>query len=298
MSRNYVKVAMFIVIILVLAVAAPALGKGKPSGGETAVNNLSFPAIAVDGFPIATVAPSFTMPYTGTYPGLTADAIALLTASGPWYAQKTVNKWQAEFVTQSTEAVTYVDWGDNIESNNPKVGAPTRLEVTLYKELALHPSGPTMTGYTMAVLEYPSSSTELQGTNTLPYESLWATVVSGQPKLVIQFLGTTIPTTMTWLGTQWDSYTIIPQTFAPELNVGGKYIFGASQGGWKPANRGYYRITFYVPGGTGVSLATAVVGNASGTAGTAATPKVDGAQNLTYVDVLVVAKGGGGGKKP
>ena len=30
--------------------------------------------------------------------------------------------------------MTYVDWGDNIESNNPKVGAPTRLEVALYKD--------------------------------------------------------------------------------------------------------------------------------------------------------------------
>ena len=46
-----------------------------------------------------------------------------------------------------------------------------------------------MTAYTMAVLEYPSSSTELQGTNMTTYDNPWATVVSGQPKLVIQYLG-------------------------------------------------------------------------------------------------------------
>ena len=101
--------------------------------------------------------------------------------------------------------MTYVDWGDNIESNNPKVGAPTRLEVTLYKDLALHPSGPgpTMTGYTMAVLEYPSSSTELQGTNMETSDSPWATGRLGQPKLVLQ-MGTSLPATMNWTGTQWD----------------------------------------------------------------------------------------------
>ena len=42
----------------------------------------------------------------------------------------------------------------------------------------------------------------------------------------------------------------IPVSFAPELNVGGKYIFGASEGGWKPASLGWFRITFYLSKGS------------------------------------------------
>jgi hypothetical protein len=105
-------------------------------------------------------------------------------------------------------------------------------------------------------------------------------------------------------------------TFAIELNVGGKLIFGGSQGGWKPRNAGYYRITFYSPTATNLNLAFAEVKNyadfASAPAPEAldisvesedeeepvATPKVDAANNLSYVDVLAVAGGGGGGGKP
>ena len=297
------------VLILVVAMLAPAgvLAKGTPGGdggggggggGETtAVNNLSYPAIAVDGFAIAPLAaPSFTVPYGGLYPGLTTEQIAALEASGPWYAQKTVgNTWQADFALQAGEAVTYIDWGDNIESVNPKVRTPFRLEVTLYKLLAS-----PMTGYTMAVLEYPSSLDELQGTNTVTYEGNYATVVSASPKLVIQYLGASVPEGMTWLGTAWDSGSIIPVSFAPELNVGGKYVFGASVGGWKPDQPGYYRITFYVPSGSGVDLTSAIVANeATGftgpAEGTAATPVVDAPNNLTYVDVRAIGGGGGGG---
>lgn len=239
------------------------------------------------------------MPYTGTFPGLTEDAIAYLQANGPWYAQKTTgNAWQAEFTPSLAEDVTYIDWGDNIESVNPKVRSPFRLEVTLYKAL-----GTPMNAYTMAVLEYPSTSNELQGTNGKQYASPYATVVSGKPKLVIQYLGTTVPELMAWNGTEWTSsstLTIVPITFAPELNVGGKYVFGASEGGWKPTSAGYYRITFYIPAGSGINLAAAQIGNyatgfAGATEGTAATPIVDAANNLTYVDVNVLGGGGGQG---
>ncbi len=300
---------MSLVLILIVATLAPAaaFAKGPPSGGggggggggETAVgNNLSFPAIAVDQFAIAPLAaPSLSVPYAGDYPGLAADEIAALLANGPWYAQQTTgNVWQAQYAAQAAEDVSYVDWGDNIESVNPKVRAPFRLEVTLYKQLVA-----PMTAYTMAVLEYPSSADELQGTNGTMYASSWATVVSASPKLVIQYFGASVPTTLTWLGTQWDAGTPVPVSFAPELNVGGKYVFGASEGGWKPTQAGYYRITFYVPSG-GVNLALAQIGNyadfSTGTPpageGTAATPALLPDLNLTYVDVLAVGSGGGG----
>ncbi len=99
----------------------------------------------------------------------------------------------------------------------------------------------------MAELEYPSSANELQGTNTTTYPSPFATVISAKPKLVVQYLGPTLPTRVSWDGTKWTGYTVIPVSFAPELNVGGKYIYGASEGGWKPDKVGYYRVTFYIP---------------------------------------------------
>ncbi|MGO8683999.1 MAG: hypothetical protein ACLQUT_05400 [Thermoleophilia bacterium] len=311
MSRSHSKLAVFVAAIFILAFATPAAAKspgagggGGHGGGETAaVNSLSFPAIALDGFAIAPLtAPSFTVPYKGDYPGLTQAEIDALLASGPWFPQQTVgNTWQARFAIQVSEAVTYIDWGDNIESINPKIRAPFRLEVTLYKHL-LAP----MTAYTMAVLENPSSSTELQGTNASTYDSAYATVVSARPNLVIQYVGANVPADMTWDAAmnKWISASTlvdVPVSFAPELNVAGKYVFGASEGGWKPDKAGYYRITFYSPNGSGVDLTSAIVaseatGFASPTETGAATPRVDATNNLTYVDVHVVGSGGGGRK--
>jgi hypothetical protein len=277
--------------------------KARPVPGVEVSNNLSFPAIAVDGYTITPLSvSSFTVPYTGTYPGLTDEEIALAQANGPWYPQKTTgNLWQADYVNSINEDVTYVDWGDNIESVNPKIRTPFRLEVTLYKALTT-----TMTAYTMGLLEYPSSSKELQGTNNTTYENNYATIVSSQPKLVIQYLGSSVPY-LTWDATiyRWTLEdesvpTNIPVSFAPELNVGGKYIFGASSGGWKPTVVGYYRVTFYIPSSSGISLKYAIVANASNdfsgpTEGTASFPAVDSTNNLTYVDLLVRA---GGSRKP
>ena len=242
------------------------------------------------------------MPYSGTYPGLTDEEIADREANGPWYAQKTqpANQWRADHAIATGAAVTFVDWGDNIESVNPKLRRPFRLEVTLYQALAT-----PMQGYVMALLENPSSPDELQGTNGQQYDSQFATVISNSPKLAIQYLGISMPTDeLTWDGSAWSQGTDVPVTFAPELNVGGKYIYGASQGGWKPTDQGFYRITFFVPAG-GVSLESAVIGNYAtfsmpaaleADEGGAATPVVRGDLNLTYVDVEVLG-GGGGGKR-
>jgi hypothetical protein len=74
--------------------------------------------------------------------------------TGTWYAQKTEgNLWQADFTHATSDPVTYVDWGDNVESVQPKLNAPFRLEVTLYTSLDFDLyNGESMTGYTMAVL--------------------------------------------------------------------------------------------------------------------------------------------------
>jgi len=302
--------------------AARPPDKGPPDNGEdTQGNNLSFPAILADGYSVTAVAESFTVVYDGDYPGLTAEEIAAL-GDDDWYPQKTDgNTWQAANEAWTKVDVSYIDWGDNVESNKPKVRRPFRLEVVLFKQLndwtawnALNPTN-GMTAYRMAVLEYPSSADELQGTNTDTYESNFATVVSGDWGLKIQYCGTEIPEEMSWNGSSWQSNptcTNVPISFATELNVGGKLIFGASEGGWKPNQTGWYRITFYPKGETAVSLAYAAVGNyddfsvpptdpgavaaESDEGDGAATPVVDAANNISYVDVEVV--GGGGGGKP
>lgn len=295
-------------------------GNRPPTGEDAQGNNLSFPAFAVDGYSIAPIdGTTFDVLYTGEYPGLTDEEIAERESGGPWYAQKTEgNTWQADYEVGLPVAVTYVDWGDNIEAVNPKIRRPFRLEIQLYKELAEIEEGTTMTGYVMAELEYPSSANELQGTNTATYEGNFATVVSDLWKLRVQYCGSEVPADLYWdtITSMWMSPTTscadVPISFAVELNVGGKLIFGGSQGGWKPTSAGFYRITFYSPVETSMSLATAEIGNygdfgvvtpeepgvtaesEEGDEG-AATPVVDQMLNISYVDVQAVAGGGGGG---
>jgi len=162
-------------------------GTGGGGEGEETVqgNNLSFPAIAADGYVIAPIASSsFSVVYDGPYTGLSDEELAAL-EGGTWYAQKTEgNTWQAEYTTApigSSVDVYGVDWGDNIEVVNPVVGRPFRLEIGLYNQPEL-----SMLGYTMALLENPSSPNEVQGTDTTTYDSEFAVVVSEKPTLNIQ----------------------------------------------------------------------------------------------------------------
>ena len=286
-------------------------GKGGPGGGgggggeepDISGNNLSFPVITADNYVIAKVpAESYqwTVPYTGDYSGLTADEILAL-GTDPWYAQKVDgNLWQAEFAMPGDQnaVVNYIDWGDVIEAVNPTIGRPFRVEVTLYTSAA---SGlgenTTMVGYTMALLENPSSPDEVQGNNTNSYDSYWATIVSAQPRMAIQFYGT--GTIGDWNPEgYWEGIQPpVAFSFAPELNVGGKYIYGASEGGWRPASPGMYRLTFYLPESQILFVETSDVMNfVSGgfvePEITASTPTIDVANNLSYVDVTVKQKGG------
>ncbi|HEX5826086.1 MAG TPA: hypothetical protein VFY23_01080 [Candidatus Limnocylindrales bacterium] len=289
-----------VVMALALLVPAGALAKGPPNRVET-TNNLSFPAVAVDGYTIAPVAPAFVDIYDGTYPGLDAAQLALVQGK-TMYAQKDpdgdglINKWQADYLAQAAVDVDVIDWGDNIESVDAFVRRPFRLEVVLFDNTLAD----TMTGYNMALLEYPSSPDEVQGTDTTTYEGTSATVISSKPKLVIQPLGDTDPATLTWDVTtsRWVSGTsALPATpigFAPELNVAGKYIYGASTGGWKPTVAGTYRVTFYIPTDSAVSLRLAQIAvpaeeevTAEAEEGGGATPQIDPVNNLTYVDITV-----------
>ncbi len=306
-ARRLVTVLMLVSLLLALnfemtaAKGGPGGGGGGGGGGETAVgNNLSFPVIYADGFTISAVTQSLTVPYVGPYADLSEEQMAALEGS-TWYAQKVEgNTWQAGTLPPGGTVPIYgIDWGDNIEAVNPTVGRPFRLEVVLYKKL----DAPA-TAYTMAVLAFPSSPKEVQGTNGVTFTSDYATVVSRQPALTIQYIQGLDPAALTWSVDRWvtpdGAPRVTPVGFGTELNVAGKYIYGASEGGWKPDQAGVYRITYYIKAPTQLSLGSAIIVNSSelvtptasilADEGSAATPVVDAANNLTYVDVTVVGK--------
>lgn len=282
-------------------------GGGHGGGGgeeppETATNNLSFPALLADGFALIPITESLTDTFivnADNCVGLTAEEIAALELSGPWFAQKvTGNVWQGEYADYTGTPVTFIDWGDAMESVDPKMRRPYRVEFGVYVELAT-----PMNAYTMALLAYPSSKDETQGTNGVLYPCNYATVASPLGNCVIQKFNPADSLAWNPVTNQWDGAEA-PQTgfgFAQELNVGGKYIFGASLGGWKPTELGEYRITFYFPTGSTVDLSTAEVGDYNDGApiipkiGENNTAVVDPDNNLTYMDVTVTQGGGGGG---
>jgi len=297
-----------------------AMDASARKGGhtETAVNNLSFPAFLLDGYTVNDVATDmFTVVYSGNYSGLTQEEIAFVEANGPWYPQKTEgNVWQADYSYVDDVGVKWIDWGDAIEAVNPKIGRPYRLELGLYVDGL--PT--TMEAYTMAELEFPSSSKELQGTNTTTYMSSVASIASPMGDLCVQDMEGVDLEALLWDATAYEWYTedasgvrtYPPKTdivFQVENNVGGKLIFGASSGGFKPTVLHPFRITFYVEEGSGITIdGNTKIGNYNGDGasftevvqGETNTPVVDGTNGLSYVDVMVVSSGGagkgGGGK--
>ncbi|MEJ5225648.1 MAG: hypothetical protein WHV44_14415 [Anaerolineales bacterium] len=308
-SRKFLTVLVSLALFVSFIPAGIALAKGRPP--TESVNNLSFPVIWSEGVrmsvPGAMLSATLTKPYDVNKDGVITEADMLLCGgvTAYAYAQKTVgNTWQAENANGAGEVVvSEIDWGDSLESVDMKVGRPVRVELTLYKRLDA-----PMTAYHMVMLANPSSPDEVQGacattnpgTNdtALTYPSLEATVYSPYAKLVIQKI---TGTNLTWDGTQWvgDAGAPIKVSFAGELNVGGKVIYGLSTGGWKPTDIGTYRITFYLPKdkntffdeNTKIRLAAEVTAaSEGGEAGGDAV--VDPANNLTYIDIRVI-----GGRK-
>jgi len=249
---------------------------------------------------------SLTVPYSDP------NQIELCPDGALAYAQKVQgNIWQAE--NKAAVAPVYVDeidWGDSLESVDMKVGRPVRVELSLYESLP-NP----MTGYLMVMLANPSSPDEIQGVcatddplteldngaNVFTYQSNEATVYTPSAGLVIQKLS---GTDLTWDGTllRWigDAGSPLSLSFAGELNVGGKVIYGLSTGGWKPTSDGIYRITYFMPMtsnaqfneltsirlpiGTEVSVEEGEIGGGDAI--------VDWMHNLTYIDITVLPRGG------
>lgn len=261
------------------------------SEDTTLGNNLSFPVFAKDGM---TISPIVETLFTTVY--ATIDDV-------DWYAQKVEgNVWQADYNTEEASIfVDEIDWGDSLETVLHKKGSSVRLELTLYEDLKDDVTDVPMTAYTMAVLANPSSPDEIQGTDTTTYDAIEATIVTDQGHMIVQYLGRKLPTEgITWDTSEklWEDSTGAFEsqaiTFGPELNVGGKYIFGAAQGAWKPSMAGWYRLTFYTDSNSEVKFMGAQIRKPSEYLHEA---NVDGVNNLTYIDIEIVESRTPGGNK-
>jgi len=269
-------------------------------------NNLSFPVIAVDNLEITPYLgdPVFTTTFifdANLLPQTEIDR--LLAISANWYAQKIEgNIWQADFINNvgGPVIVSEVDWGDSLETVKHKVRSSVRLELTLYKDVV-----EPMKGYNMEVLANASSPDEVQGTDTTTYDALEATIVTDQGIFAVQYFGESIPE-LTWdiNNKMWtfDKYNNINApiiiSFAPELNVGGKYIFGASEGAWKPQKAGWYRLTFYTPLESEIKFNDTETGIRIDPEKTYLySAQIMGTHNLTYIDIEIISSRTSGGKK-
>jgi hypothetical protein len=305
-------------------------GGGSGGGGhtETAGNNLSFPVVFAGGsitLP-GTTDPSLTVPYSTTvqYP-FDFFEDGSVDASGYAFAQKVQgNSWQAGSV-QAGELVnvSLINWGDSLESNDVKAGRPVRIEATLFKTLGTDGLPATLIAYPMTMLANPSSPDEIQGAGSstldgkspITYESTSATVYSPQIALTLQPLvgarEDVDDDDLLWNGTKWvDNDSLDPSgvgdpitvNFGYEINVGGKLIYGLSQGGWSPPKLAPgvpyqdYRITLYaLDSSVAINLRDAEVVDANPEAGGAPVVSTVNNNNLTYIDIRAINSGGGGG---
>ena len=244
--------------------------KGKPDGGETAGNNLSFPVIWADGSKVLPGTPGIAPHLEGEWWGIItqndpedpADADENeFSCADPYelcsdalyraYSQKDPNNlWQAfngvpaDFGEAETVAVDRINWGDNLESIDWKIKSMVRVEMVLLEEV---------TPVTQYAMRYISGwgITEAHGLQTdtehnpIPGPGDWATVYSDKARFTIQKLNVEVKDdpilnslkwepTAGWYGEEGNEGLINDPVFnsqaSAEINVKGKIIYGTT---WK-----------------------------------------------------------------
>lgn len=254
------------------------------------------------------------------------------------YWQKTAtNDWTADAIAVNTTAApgggypaTHVDWSDSLESQIWWDTAAIRVETTPYATL---PVDTFLTGVTMWHV-YGQGQTELWGAKALgdisteldTYESSYAILHAMAARLNIAKISEpnadcvngTSPGAGEWMVNPNDtskyywsgsSLTLYDVPYTPELNIGGRYVYGFN---WQlrrdqvPANigkTGWWRLTFYsaLPGYYPVVIFPALDATVKNPplvtppAEVKFTPVV--AQDLSYIDICVRGSKGGGGIK-
>jgi len=304
MSKRFLWVFLFPAV----ALTAVLLGAGGAAGGgqeETAGNNLSLPVIWGE---------SAQLPLRGIWNSPVFDGEYTLVGNVPYYEQQDpFNSWQAESKSYSQWLpVTWIDWGDNLESQDWKTTSKVRIETVLYKDLGVADwTGfiwPKMLGFEMAYL-YGAGTTEIWGTNGLTYLSDQATIYSDHARLTIQKVadvGVLQNGDLTWdtSSNQWVGADVQepdfnggcwedidgPGGYSAEINVSGKAIYGYNWDVRTTSNgeAGVYRITFSLDPNYGSAPLRTLIDSSAQIKPTT----VEGETSI----LLTKGPGGGGGK--
>ena len=306
-------------------------GGGKP-GGETVGNNLSFPVEWSEACRLLTLrgteeqATVLGVVLPGTY--TMDDTTPCLGA----VQKDALNTWQAENELVPGTTVARIDWGDNLESKDWRVGQVVRVETGLYDDVTT-----PMTRYQMCYIS-GSGTSEVWGlqvtdngaeatprSSPVSSESTEAMVYTAGARMTIQLIDPAMDLKWDAEMHQWvpvnegdvvadpvfnkathEKIADGPGSYGAELNVQGKVIYGYV---WntRGLTAGEYRLTFSLDqlptfeSGTSfdeatkilVSVETEVVAEDEEGGNVAL---VDVTNPLTYIDVALTA-GGGGGRK-
>ena len=203
----------------------PGGGGGKGGGGETAVNNLSVPAIFV---PDAASFPTLTCPGGPTDPiGTTA------VYDGVTYFIQGKATWQAQCgIAPAGDLAVAAEWGDNLTGAPLKAGTPIRVEMAF----TYAPTTGPMTGYTVVNLT-PTLADRNSTYGTTGAQVSFSTVR-------VWAAGTTFS-----IRNANGTYVVAPGTPATaEINATGAVVYGYNWGSGKGAKStvtaGTYTITF------------------------------------------------------
>lgn len=244
------------------------------------------------------------------------------------FIQKDINNYWQAYAGNATEVmnVDFIDWGDNLESVPWTLSSKVRTEVVLNENLPV-----PVREYAMRHV-YGWGTDELHGLQATPGNNpeviygpgTQATVFSPHARLTIQKLVSENPeltwdaSAHAWIGSEvlspvfnkavWEAADG-PSYYNAEINVKGKMIYGYTWDVKKQNNgAGIYRITFsfdgtapastlntYFDSNTQVLLPVEVALASEETGG--GTAYIDVANNLTYIDVVILSGKGGGSNK-
>lgn len=286
-----------VALTAVLLMAGGAVGGGQHV--EKAGNCLSFPVIFGEGSVPLRDNDGGPMPI---FEGVSTESVEGYTV---WVQQDLKNIWQAAAATSwgsESPYVTWVDWGDNLESQDWRTTSKVRVETVLSKVELVTP----MTGYEMYFVSGLGKD-EVWGTNQSTYPGYEATVYSDHARLTIQKIDPAA--TLIWNSTlgEWEGAGVTtvfsggcweagdgPGGYSAEVNVKGKVIYGFNWDvrnlGNIPADQkaGVYRITFSLDPNHGTDPLTTSLAFAQ------ILPPSEGEETA----ITLAAAGAGGGRKP
>lgn len=319
-SRLLLLLSLTVAAVVLMASA----GAAAPGGGgeeETAGNNLSYPLIWGEGPGITIPGTAGSETFAGDSALVDHDADPATEPIKVWVQQDLGNIWQAgswdALDNEQVVNVDTVDWGDNLSGAAQKrAGRPIRVETSLFKDLGT-------TGFPASLLQYPmfkvgdaTGTNEMWGTTGEEFaNTLDAIVYSKAARLTIQRLMvdpkdpavdalTWHAKDGKWVGTGITEPKVNlvagaeegPGGYGAELNIQGKVVYGYN---WTADYGGVYRITFSLDAANNAGVLNTHITDdtalavsdeersVSREAVSGGTEYIDGADNLTYVDVAV-----------